>query len=753
MSANRLLPGESSLPETTTDLTLTDLLMVYRRRSHIIYGTTLLIVALMAAYCILCTRRYEATGSIQIQRDNPGSVELGGIGRSNANDLSDSLSINLEVQTQAEILQSSSLALQTIKDLHLDSSSDFRPHWNPIGWVMGLMSPRGEADPTGGDLESSPSRRAHDLAVFKKNLKIKPVAGTRIISVSYLSSDRALSAKVVNTLIQSLLDYNFHNQYTATNTTSKWLSEQLATLRKQSEDLQSRVVNLQRESGVYSMGSVDSQGREQAYSAVIDELQQATTALASAEQNRILKEAVAKAAEAGNGEMLSSLAGNSIGPGANVNSSLTVIQNLRQQEASEQAALGEARAKYGPAYPKIAELEGNISGLQHAIDQESNRLKQRAQNDFIIARQTEQKTRDDYDHAKQRADVLNSKAIEFAIVRQEAEQSRSLYEDLLRRVNEAGVLAGLQSSNISVVDPGRTPARPAKPSVPLYMAGSLVGGWLIGLFAALLTDTLDRKINTVTDLERIHGGVLLGALPFDKKLSRGRTLHLPLEDDLQPSPAYIEVINSVRTHLFLSGDERPQVVLVTSAIAGEGKSTCAMTLAAISARSGKRTLIVDADLRRGTVGSRGNIPSSPGLSELLQGEIGAPPIYHIQHAGPLYAVPAGKPPVNPADLLASSTMLGWLDIWRREYDCVIIDSVPVLPVADAIVLNTLSDFTILLARRYMSEVAQIERSYSILQRGGQKHVGIVMNGLDPKDSVYYGHAEYGSVHSVLAKGA
>ena len=139
----------------------------------------------------------------------------------------------------------------------------------------------------------------------------------------------------------------------------------MGDLRKSSEDLQAKVVNLQRESGVYSLGTIDAQGREQAYSGVLDRLQQSTLALTAAEQNRILKGAIAHAAENGDAEMLSGLAGNGMvsNPQA-ANSSFALLQGLRQQEATQQAALQEAEAKFGSSYPKLAELRGNIGGLE-----------------------------------------------------------------------------------------------------------------------------------------------------------------------------------------------------------------------------------------------------------------------------------------------------------------------------------------------------------------------------------------------------
>jgi len=734
---------ESMDSENARELSLMDMLSIYNRRRRIVYGTTLLLVLLAGIYCILCTRRYEATGSIQIQKESADAAGYGSLLNNAPADSSDSLSANLELQTQANILQSDSLALQTIKSLHLENTYDFHPRWNPLSWFMGLFSPAGKADPANASLDDSPLRRTRSLKIFSKNLVVKPVAGTRIINITYTSSDREIAAAVVNTLTRALLDYSFQTRFNATNETSKWLGEQLGNLRKNSEVLQAKVVNLQRESGVYSLGTLDSQGHEQSYSGVIDRLQQATAAMTAAEQSRILKEAIAKAAESGDAEMLSGLAGNAtVGGSGAMSNSLVVIQNLRQQEAAEQAALGEAQAKYGSSYPKIAELQGNLSGLQHSIQQEVNRLKGRAESDYFVARQAEERTRQDYEQAKKSADVVNNKAIEFAIVRQEAEQSRTLYEDLLRSVNEAGVLAGLRSSNISIVDPGRVPAKPAKPNIPLYLGGSLVGGWFLGCFAALVADTLDRKVHSISDLEQIHGGMLLGALPLDKPLKGGEIVLPQLTGPGDSTSSYVEVIKSIRTTLMLSGSKQPKAVMVTSAIAGEGKSTCALNLAAVSAMSGKKTLLVDADLHCGSVSERLWIPSTPGLSELLAGTTSTAPIVSVPGIENLDALVAGEAPINSADMLGSDRMRDWMEKWRSEYDFIVLDSVPVLPVMDAVVLNTMCDATILLARTYMTERSQIERSYNILKQAGNHYVGIVMNALKPTDSSYYGYYGY-----------
>jgi capsular exopolysaccharide synthesis family protein len=702
------------------------------------------VVVLAAVYCLVCTRRYEATGLVQVQKQGMDAMGLEDLMGGASGDDANPLSANIEIQTQANILQSDTLALRTIEQLNMEGTEDFREHWNPIKWVLDKVSPKGAVDLPGAKLEDAPHRRYEALKAFSKNLKVKPVTGTRIIEIDYLNPDPKLAAAVVNALTNGLSDYAFETRYAATNNASRWLGDQLGDLRKDSEDLQAKVVNLQRQSGVYSMGTTDAQGREQAYSGVLDQLQQSTLALNAATQNRILKGAIAKAAETGDAEMLSGLAGNSM-PGAagNTNNALTLIQGLRQQEATQQAALREAEVKFGAAYPKLAELRGNIAGIDHSIQAEIGRIKGRAASDYEIAAQAEQSSRKAYENAKKEADTLNNKAIEYAIVRQEAEQSRGLYEDLLKRLKEAGVLEGLKSSNITLIDPGRAPAKPKTPNVPVYMALALVGGWALGCCGAFLTDNLDNKVISVEDVEDMFKLSPLGVLP-KIELPPGQAdptkRILALAD---PASTYVEALRSIRTALLLTQtDAAPRTILVTSSIAGEGKSFCSLNLAIILAQSGRRTLIVDTDLRRGTLRQKLGLPYSPGLSDLLAGQQATPPILGVPGIDNLDVLLAGATPPNPTDLLESEAMKAWLQKFRQQYEFVVLDSAPVLPVTDSVALNTLTDATLLIVRSRVSERPQALRSYQLLRRDGRHYVGLILNGMDVNDSSYYGYHGY-----------
>src|SRR6202034_2154256 len=231
-----------------------------------------------------------------------------------------------------------------------------------------------------------------------RRLTVKPVAGTRLIDVAYLSPDPQLAATVVNHLLQGLIEKGHQARYDATMQASSWLSGQLGELRARTQELQAKVVKLQQESGVFALGEVDREGRDQVYSPTLEKLQMATQAEAQAQSNRILKGAINGMVKGGNLELISGLAGNSLagGPSSGLGTSLNLIQNLRLQEAPLQGQLQEVSAKFGPAYPKLAEMQGNLNAMQKAILAEVDRVAKRAQNDFTVAQQTEEKTRRDF---------------------------------------------------------------------------------------------------------------------------------------------------------------------------------------------------------------------------------------------------------------------------------------------------------------------------------------------------------------------
>jgi capsular exopolysaccharide synthesis family protein len=473
-----------------------------------------------------------------------------------------------------------------------------------------------------------------------------------------------------------------------------------------------------------------------------------------------------------------------------VNGSLSLIQNLRAQEAIAQSQLNELSAKFGPGYPKLAEVGASLESDQRAIRAEAERIAARAKNDYTIAEQVENSARTVFLKEKSQADALNDKTIEYEIVRQEAMQSRSLYENLLRRLKEADLLSGLRSSNITIVNPGRVPSRPAKPNVLLYLAASLAGGLFIGTCGALFRDATDTRIQSLPELEAYFGETPLGVLPYYKKsrvrkiarspigssasvtwaprrrlirikqpvpATESASIRAPLTANpssvnslaavIEPRAAYTEAVRILRTSLMRgNGGPPPKVVLITSSVPGEGKSMLSANLAILLAQQGKKVLLVDGDLRTPVLHRRLNLKTDTGLSSILATDnihanalsaavpMNGLPGLHVMAAGPV--------PSYPAELLASEQMAELMRVWRKEYDFVIMDGAPVLPVTDSVLLSTYADLTLVVARYEMTERQSLERSCSILQSQGAQKIGVVLNAIKHSGTDYYGYTKF-----------
>jgi capsular exopolysaccharide synthesis family protein len=747
--------------QPNSELTIGSILAILRQRKHVIVLTTCLFVVLVAAYCLLATPHYKSESVIEVQQSSSDLLGLESLMNTPSSEMGDALNASLDLQTQVEILQSDTLALKVIKDLDLEQTRDFEPHWSPIGAVLGLFSSKGVADPPSAALEDAPARRTYVTKVFEAHLKVKPVAGTRLIGVSYTDSDPKVAAAVVNDLSQALMDYGFNTRNSATNQTSKWLGSQLANLKTEAHNLQARVVELQRDTGIYSLGE-DSEGKDQVYSSTLDQLQQATTALSAATSSRIIRKALYDAVSNGSPELISGLAGASLNSSsASVQNSLTLLQNLRTQQASAAAQLAQDMSKFGLEYPRVIDERQNLDSLNKAVHDEVERIGERAKTDYEVAQGTEDKLRDVYQEKKAQASKLNDRAIEYGIAKQEAENSRSLYEDLSKRLNEAGVIEGLRSSNISIVSTAKVAAKPASPNPPLYLAGALVLGLFFGACAALFADLTDTTLQSFIVVEDLLGINLVAVLPSLVKGSFRRFLPIPdsklfarhSPDPLDamvvldaPNTAFAEALRRLRMSLTRqNGTPAAKVILVTSSVPDEGKTTVAINIAALLAQSGKNVLFVEADMRKPgpphLLDATQN--SGPGLSELLSNQDGVMKASMVTGAQHMRVLPSGRATIYPAELLSSDRMQLLLEQWKLQYDHIVLDSPSLLDVTDALILSQWADITLLIARYGFTSIKSLERGYAMLASSSDTRIGVVVNGADRSSvsySEYYGYS-------------
>lgn len=723
-------------PLPATDLSIGDLRPLFMRRRRIFFVTLGSVVLLTILYCCIAARRYAASGSIEVQNQSADGMELSDVFGGQVVS-TDAMTTAIDLETQANILKSDTLALRVIHELDLEN----RPDFQRVGVLTRVLSFFHLGSRT--DDFSEPAQQARDLHIFSRNLKVKTESGTRIIDITYRSVDPALAGQVVNHLIQALVDFNLHTRSAAGLQASQWLTSQLGDLRRQSEEMQTHVAQLQQQMGVYSLGDTDSSGKPQVFSTVLDQVQQATTALSDAESNRILKGALYQVVKSGNPELISGLTGNSLaGASPAVSNSLAVIQNLREQEASLNEEIAHDAAKFGDKYPPLIEKRAALAGLDQSIAAEDARIAGRAKSDYEVAVDDENSTRALFDQARDKADQLNDKAIAFTIAKNEADETRSLYEDLTKRLREAGLVEGLHSSNIATVDPGRTPVAPSWPNIPLLIAASIGAGLFLGSAAAFLADIVDSRVQTIDEIERLPLP-LVGLVPWRRSTRRGYSL----EDVRASRSGFHQAMRGLRSSLMHNDVLKPpRVVLITSSLAGEGKTTVAKGLSVALAQQGRKVLLIEADLYRPRLNSDLHLEQRGGLSMLLTKDTAIPEdgmVTPLSYLPNFRILEAGLSSPESMDLIESARMRSLVEACRESFDVIVLDGPPILPVAEAVSLSMLADTTLLVARMGQTPRISLRRACTRLQMHRRHNdLRVVLNAV--RTGSYAFHDYYGT---------
>ena len=680
-------------PAAGSELTAREFLRILQRRRPVILLVFAVCMIAAILTCILRTRRYESTASIQIQKEESDSLGLESALGSAAESASDALDYNITLQTQARILSSDTLALAVIRKTGLEGNDDFTGahDWLRLpAWMTPWETPDSSA---GVPLESAPARRGHALKTFAKHLKIQIEPGTRIIDVSYLSTDPKTAADVVNRLIREFTEYTYRTRFEATDEVSKWLGSQLHDLQERAEKAQAKKVRLQTETGLF--------GDDDQHNVVLTRLDELNTELTRAEHDRILAEAMDHVTSSGNPDLIESLGVNSSVASSSMAASLALLQQLRKEQSDVQAQLSQSLAKFGPNYPQVLQEQAQLRSTQQSVDKETTRIMSSAHRDYEVAMRVESSSKSKYNQQISLLGTLGKPTLAYTMAKQEADSSRDLYENLSTHLTAASVLSGLKSSNVTVIDPGRVPAHnhPKQPNIPVTLAAGCFAGIALGSVLAFLFDARDTRLYSAVQIEQLLGFAPLAILPVFSQQGGGSYIgprrYRPQGDGahkaigaahdliepaftfaaLDPSSKYAEALRALRTSLMLSRSQgHPKVVLITSALPGEGKSTTALNFATILGQQGGRVLIVDGDLRRPTLHKQLRLDNNEGLSSLLSLEESHGALRSLPGAEDIWILTTGPRPPYPAELLGSVRMDELLEHWRANFDFILIDT-------------------------------------------------------------------------------
>ncbi len=677
-------------------------------------------MSLAIAYCVKAPRRYEATTRVVINPDNSNS--LGIATGEMMNPFGDP---SLMQETQVRVMQSDAVAWDVIRQLRLDRNPEFA-----------ATKPGEQVEP----IEAiSPAHRFRVLARFHKQLRVATIPKTAIVEISFRSKDPKLAAEIVNTLANVYLERNFRTRYNATMQASDWLSKQLDDLKATAESKQQQFADFQKKSGIIGMD--DSDGPNGAstgtHSIIVSQLEEQNQQLVNAQSERIVREARYREAMSGDPAVIAETA-----PTA-------TLQALQAEQVDLKNQYAQLSAQYGNAYPRVVQMRTQLAQVEAAMQTEAKTVRRRLEADYRSAVTAEKMAAGEVEGTKQEAYKMNEAGVQYMILKRDLDASRDLYEDLLKKLKEAGITAGLRSTNVDVVDPGAIPVVPAEPLVPLSLLVAFMLGSTGGVGLAFLLEHLDTTISSPEQAETMACTPVLCVVPRVTPNGRHRRNQLAEPDRnrplslVRPLSPFAESFRTLRTALLLSAaGEPPKVLVITSAVPGEGKTTMAINFAVALAQNGRRVLLVDADMRSGGLQRQLSLDDSNGLSRCLAG-IGdqQPAAISTAELPRLFIVAAGERPPAPAELLGSDQMRNLLEQWRKEYDHIVLDTAPVLMVSDAAILGSMADGILLVVRYGKTGRQAMLRTMDTLLRGTTRVIGIVFNGLGVNSlaySAYYG---------------
>jgi succinoglycan biosynthesis transport protein ExoP len=726
--AEPLSPAMAERP--TDELDLRQIQDFFWRRWKTIFAVASVVVALAMLVVLTMTPRYTATAQVILQ---PRKEKILGTEQLVAE-------FNLEsanIDSQVSVIQSANLLRRVVESQRLIDDPEFgKDEVGLLPLLSGLLNFFGNAaEPMDGSSESDqviPPKVANAIKNLANAMDVQRVNRTLVLSISVTSKDRIKAMRLANAIASAFVVNQVEARYEAAKHASVWLGERIEELRQRVRQSEEEVANFRRE---HNLVATSSEGKQTVTEQQLSELnEKLIIARADTAERRAKYEQAKKVVSQG---------GDIQGIPDAVRSD--AISKLRDQQAQVARKEADLAAHYGPRNPILINARAERRDIDRSIAAEVQRVLLNLKNDYEVSDAREKSLEASLDQATGKTGLDNNIGVRLRELERVNVANKTLFENFLARSKITQEQSSLEEREAQVISPATKPSAPSHPKKALILSLAAMLGTILGIGGSIALDRLNPGFTTGREIEEKLGHPVLASVPLltDKELwMDGKTVDPAIYLTKKPLSHYAEAVRAAQVGIQIADvDHPPRVILVTSSVAGEGKSTLARSLA-FGLKSNQKVLLMDADFRHPSSSAFFQAEGDDGLVEVLTGLAAFEDAISNQNG--LSFLPAGRKPQNPTDLLSSERMKNLVYNLRRSYDWVIIDSPPLEPVIDARILSTFSDKVVFVVQWQRTPRETVARNAEIFSHS-KSLGGIVLNRVDESKTPRYGaYAQYAS---------
>ncbi|WP_406828062.1 GumC family protein [Microbulbifer sp. ARAS458-1] len=683
-----------------------------------IAALSIAVTMLTAMVVFSMTPKYQATATLMIEAEQAKALsieEVYGLDSSRKE----------YFLTQFEILKSKRIAERVVEQMGLTTHPEFDPEQQEGGFSLRSLLPfLSQAEPLTEE-EAAQLKLQQVTDAFVERLSISPVRNTQLVKISFESESPKLAANIANKVAEVYINSHLEAKLEMTQQATSWLNSRLDGLRVKLEESEARLQAFQEAEGLVDVEGVRGLARQ--------ELNEITEQLLAARKE--LKQAASI-------RELVTVRGSDVNALASLPEVLnhSVIQDVKRAEVEASRKVSELARRYGPKHPKMIAANDQLASVESKLQSEVRQLVAGIESEYQAALSNERALQQELNDAKAEFQVVSRKETRYQELKRDADVNRQLYNAFLTRFKETSETSSFEAANARVVDPAVAPRQPSKPKKSLIVALAMVVSAMMGVMLAFLFEALNDGVRNPDDVENKLSQRMIGLLPWvDHEKGERLGLRTFFESGRHQ---FSEAVRTLRTSLVLSHLEKPaKIISVTSSVPGEGKTTVSENLA-FSLVQMEKVLLIDADMRRPSVGKDFGLPVyQPGLSNLIAGSATVDEcVFHDEQSG-LDVIPAGAVPPNPQELLASPRFAQVLESLSETYDRIILDTAPSQVVSDALVVSRVADSMLYVVKSDSTRQKIITDGIGRLLQVGAKLDGVVLNQVDTTSKAS-GYGEY-----------